>query len=190
MMRVLVVCTGNICRSPIAAGLLTAGSRVVGLDMQVASAGLIPGGRTADPHSVAVMADRGMDISHHRSHLLTPIDLDVADLVLTMTQEHVVEIGAAHPDALSKTFTIKEFVRLASESGPLVSVDEVADYLEALDTQQRRKKLLRRDPGDDVADPIGTGRRSFARTGDELEALVWSVLDLLAGFPPRPADSP
>ncbi len=183
MIRILAVCTGNICRSPMAAALLRAGAPVVGLDVQVASAGVIASGHPADPHAVSVMADRGIDLSGHRSHRLETVDLDAADLVLTMAQEHIVEIGARHPESLGKTFTIKELVRRASLTGPKALDQPLGEYLAPLDSYLRRQEVLRRDPSDDVADPVGMGRRAFQRTAEELDALVWSVLDLLAGRP-------
>jgi protein-tyrosine-phosphatase len=65
-----------------AVGLLRAGANVMGQTVQVASAGTMQGGHPAEPHAVEVMADRGIDISAHRSHKLAAVDIEAADLVL------------------------------------------------------------------------------------------------------------
>lgn len=82
--RVLVVCTGNVCRSPMAEGLLRARLARLGHG-SVESAGLAAlAGRPAEPHAVALLARRGIDISGHRARQLTPEQLAAAEVVLVM----------------------------------------------------------------------------------------------------------
>ena len=86
---ILFVCTGNICRSPIAEGLLREILEAAGSELEVASAGTY--GADAEPasgHAIRVLADRGVDIGSHRSRPLTSDLVEEADLV--------VEIGRAH----------------------------------------------------------------------------------------------
>jgi len=79
---ILVLCEGNICRSPIAAGLLREG---LGPAFPVASAGLSAlVGRGPDPEAVRLMAARGLDISREISRQLTPAMALAADLILVM----------------------------------------------------------------------------------------------------------
>ena len=184
-MNILAICTGNICRSPMAAGFLRAGAPAVGLDANVASAGTIPGGRPADPHAVAAMADRGIDISRHRSHEMAPVDVKASDLVLAMAREHVIAAAAQVPDAFSRTFTIRSFVARARIVGPCPSPAELPSWLELLGEGRTHAELLRHDADDDIADPLGQGRRAFDRTAGELEGLCWAALDLIGGYPPR-----
>lgn len=82
---VLVVCHGNICRSPYAAALLQRGlGPVVGTRVRVTSAGFVLPGRRCPELAVEVAAARGLDLSGHRSQVLTPPEVAAADLILVM----------------------------------------------------------------------------------------------------------
>ncbi|QTD93212.1 low molecular weight protein-tyrosine-phosphatase [Burkholderia anthina] len=77
----LVVCIGNLCRSPMAEALFRA--RLPGIDVQSAGIGARDG-QPADPHAVHLMRARGLDIAAHRSRRLPPALGAHADLILTM----------------------------------------------------------------------------------------------------------
>ncbi|MGI6269346.1 MAG: low molecular weight protein arginine phosphatase [Candidatus Howiella sp.] len=87
-MKIIFVCTGNTCRSPMAEGLFKAFLRERGIGgVEVLSAGLAAfPGAPASEKSVAAMAEVGIDISDHRAAPLSPGMLD-ADRILTMTAE-------------------------------------------------------------------------------------------------------
>jgi protein-tyrosine phosphatase len=80
--EILVLCQGNICRSPYAAAVLEELLRDRGI--QVGSAGFLPPGRPAPPHAIAVARARGVDLGWHRSRAITPPMLRAADLVIVM----------------------------------------------------------------------------------------------------------
>jgi protein-tyrosine-phosphatase len=91
MSVILFVCTGNLCRSPMAAGLLRKRLAEEGLGglYQVVSAGVwATDGQPASDNAIAVMAERGIDISDHTACSVTAGDVAAADVILVMGREH------------------------------------------------------------------------------------------------------
>ncbi|HEY0973864.1 MAG TPA: low molecular weight protein-tyrosine-phosphatase [Solimonas sp.] len=85
--RILVVCTGNICRSPMGEALLRRYLEHTGVEIHSAGTGALVG-HPADPMSVAVAADHGIDLSTHRAQQATLPLLSSMDLILTLDQSH------------------------------------------------------------------------------------------------------
>lgn len=96
---ILFVCNGNICRSPYAAAVA---QRLFTGTVAVESAGFIGPNRPSPPEAVAVAAERGLDLSSHRSKLLTPERLRAADVVVVMDggQRRRIVRGHGAPAAL------------------------------------------------------------------------------------------
>ena len=88
--RVLMVCHGNICRSPFAAALLARELAEVGA--RVESAGFVGAGRRPPPEAVAVAARRGVDLSSHRSQVLTAAVVRSVDLIVVMEPAQGLEV--------------------------------------------------------------------------------------------------
>src|SRR3989442_8878821 len=90
MKQILLVCTGNICRSPLAAALLTralAERGFEGIDVSSAGTGAWDGA-PASEGAYLVGLERGLDLSGHRARLLTRELVEAADLILTMARHH------------------------------------------------------------------------------------------------------
>ena len=119
MQRILFVCTGNTCRSPMAEAILKNKQMD---EIEVRSAGIYAAnGSEASTHAKKVLEDNG--IAHnHRSSLLTRDEVDWADLILTMTSSHKMAILQQYPEVGTKVFTLKEY------SGESFNPDVVDPY--------------------------------------------------------------
>jgi protein-tyrosine phosphatase len=111
MKSVLIVCTANICRSPMAAALLRHRLATAGLAEQVdvQSAGVWA--RYGDPasrHTLTVLAEQTVPMAEHESQPVTPQLLAQADLVLVMEEEHRRSLFHLAPRQLSKVFLLSE----------------------------------------------------------------------------------
>jgi glycine hydroxymethyltransferase len=106
---VLFVCTGNVCRSPMAEGLFR---RMLGgrPDLKVSSAGISTyPGQSPSPHAVEVLAKMGIDISGIRSKPLTERLVQEATWIVAMTRSHLDSIFYQYPEAAEKTYLLREF---------------------------------------------------------------------------------
>lgn len=120
--RVLAVCLGNICRSPLAEGLIQAAADRAGLAWEVASAGTGNWhvGDPPDPRSRAVARGHGLDINAQRAQQATPALLDRYDLVLAMDRSNLDNLTAlAQTEAQrDKIKLLLDYTGLADTHGP------------------------------------------------------------------------
>jgi protein-tyrosine-phosphatase len=111
--RLLFVCTGNTCRSPMAEGILKKALKDRGVEnVEVRSAGT--SGLHLAPASVFAAAAAkaiGVDLSRHRSRRLDGEMMERADVILVMSPEHAHHIGRMNRAALEKTYLLKSFPR-------------------------------------------------------------------------------
>jgi len=175
-LRILLVCTANQCRSPMAEALLV--RRLPAAD--VSSAGSLRAGQPASEGSVRAMAARGLDLGAHRSRLLDGRLVADADVVLGMARRHVREATVLDTSAFRKTFTVRDLVR-RGEQHPSTGGDLVA-WLDVIGRGRRPTDVLGDDADEDVADPIGKPDAAYERTAVELEALVDRLAVLLEPF--------
>jgi protein-tyrosine phosphatase len=181
VLRVLLVCTGNICRSPIAHGVLSErSSRLSGGEIEVLSAGTwARDGYPATPGAVAAAAKIGVDIAGHLTSRFTGDLARWADLVVTMTAEQAVEVQQEASDATDKTFTLKELASILAALPPAVEPTREA-VVERVAEADRTRRAGHGLPADvDVADPLGLDRSAYRAAAEEIEELID---DLLAGL--------
>ena len=107
--HILVVCVGNICRSPMAEALLRRELRGQdGFTVESAGLGALVG-HPASEHSVALMDELGLDISAHRARQIHPDMVSAADLVLVMEAGHRRALDDADPTARGKVHRLGEW---------------------------------------------------------------------------------
>jgi protein-tyrosine phosphatase len=181
-LRVLFVCTANVCRSPVAEHLARrhAGE---GDRFSFASAGFLRAGVVCPPKLVDEANRLGIDLSGHHSQVLDRDLVATADLIVTMEARHVVEVSVADPDAFARTVPLKELARLV-EAHP-GDLDTVRGELEGRDPQQ----YLGARPDDDVPDPYGGSARTYRQAVGLIDSLVRTVVEGL-GPPDRPQGPP
>lgn len=154
--RILAVCTGNICRSPMVERLLqTELARIAPGEFEVASAGtgaLV--GKPIDPQVAGFVHIFGAESRGFAARQLEPGILDGNGLVLTLTREHRGRVIEMNPALLRRTFTLREFARLLAplEGDPALTGPE--RWRSILPRVIRARTVHPADPGlDDVVDP-------------------------------------
>jgi len=192
MTSILVVCSGNICRSPVAEGLLRRGvQRRFGAGApEVTSAGTIGlEGSSATPESVQAASERGVDISMHLARRLTDTMVERADLVVCMAAEHRVEIEERVPAAADRTFTLKELTRLLEDDAPSTPQGEGAFEARATAAAAIRARGGASNPYDeDIVDPLGMPLETYRAIAWELDE--WTERLLAGLFGPVAATVP
>ena len=173
-LRVLLVCTANISRSPYAERRAT---DLLHGDVTVSSAGM-PGvpGREMDPEMAAQLRARGGDPDWHVSQALTGDLLEQADLVLTFEFAQRMRVLDAWPQHAARVFGLHQFTDALDRVPPgmtgLALVTEVARVC-APDSMTW-----------DVADPYRRGRRAASKCADEIDAALDLLVPALTVRPP------
>jgi protein-tyrosine phosphatase len=178
---ILVVCTANQCRSPLAAAMLRARLFSRAVDETVESAGLGESGYPATSPTIEVAARAGYDLSDHRSTRIAADQIARADLVLGMERRHVREAVALHPGAWPRAFTLRELVRRGDAVGPRARHEDLASWLGRVHAGRRPTDMLGAGRDDDVADPTGDPLADYDSTARALDDLVTRVVAL--GWP-------
>lgn len=176
-MNVVFVCTGNLCRSPMAEALMRYTLAQRGCNgIRVSSVGTWANEDSpAMPEAVELLSSRGIDLSRHRSRPVDAEELATADVIVVMTSVHVREIRTAHPDVLPKVLLLKELAEIAPN--PDVGTGTPGDRLRGLLTGTRpesRRSL-------DLDDPIGLPIGAYERCADDLQRGIDVLVNALCG---------
>lgn len=192
MFEILTVCTGNICRSPLAEVLLR--TRLETFGARVSSAGTqgldsVP----MTPEAVRLADELGaaVDLAEaHRSRYLTPLELESPDLILAMSREHRRRVVELAPARLRSAFTLREFARLAAD----ITDDEIRTAAAAAgdDASARVRAAVAAvagmrgmsappaDPADDdIVDPYRRSWETYQLSASQLAPAIEQVVRVM-----------
>lgn len=163
--RLLLLCTGNTCRSPMAAGIFREllRRRQLAGGVEVRTAGLVVAydGEGASPHAGQALAERGIDLGPHQARQLTLDDIDWAQVILTMGAAHKAQVLRMAPWAADRTFVLREYTTGESPGDG----GEMSPWCCNLD----------------VPDPIGRGLDAYRAVASLLEKELARLVELIAG---------
>ena len=173
--RILTVCTANICRSVMAERFLRREIETRGLPrVSVGSCGVLFDDEPASATVLAVLSERDIDASDHRSRRFTAELLVAADLVVTMERRHARELAVAIEGASSRVHTLGALVAWLGSTEDLSG--SPADRVARFSRERDPSDLLGSGP-DEVEDPHGRSKRVHRKAADRIETLAVGLLD-------------
>ncbi|MGV1034623.1 MAG: hypothetical protein ACOYBP_05300 [Microbacteriaceae bacterium] len=188
---ILVVCTGNICRSPLAAGLVSSYVSDIPGQLLVTSAGTRPMLGSRVPGEIVRFAESlQVRLDAHVPRELNAELIHQASLVLTAERAHRAEVVSLVPSASRKTYTLNQFARLSSEHEDMISRGE----LPALATNQIDELVseiadfrslaahLEQPQRDDIEDPYGRSQTAYEHVNEEIHSVSSHIAQFLRSY--------
>ena len=194
MLEILTVCTGNVCRSPLAAQVLS--GLLADLQVKISSAGThAHDGSKMPPEALRRAAEHGVPHSRaadHTAHFLTPSNLASVDLVLAMARDHRRHVVEMEPSLIRKTFLLREIHRLTVDLDDRLLTSVAAEAhpahaptrLGALLVLVASRRGIVAAPTysaevDDVVDPFGRSAKTYDLSARQIVSSLSSVERLI-----------
>lgn len=192
MKRILFVCTGNTCRSPMAESMLRRMAEERGLGgIDIRSAGVAAIDGLPISENAAEVLKRKQCLVPDGSKALTASLMEWADVVLTMTSGHKRQAIQRFPESIDKVYTLKEYVNDDEASAEkLAALESLVSELHlkqataqpVTDEEKRRLLALERElPNPDIADPFGCSLEEYRKCAGEIEQCLEKLLNKLNG---------
>jgi len=187
--RILFVCTGNTCRSPMAEGLARQMAKERGADLEFRSAGVSAAdGQAISRHAVRILQEAGVS-EELVSRRVTGESVAWAHLILAMTQGHKRRLIEEYPEAADKIFTLKEYAddnpenakrmeeagRLAAEAQLKLALGEKISPGEERKLQEMQINL----PRHDISDPFGLDYEAYRQCAEEIRECLDKIMSKL-----------
>ena len=189
MFDIIVICTGNRNRSPLAEAALRQVTQ--GLPVKVSSVGLLDLGCVpALPETLEVASRLGLDLSSHRSCSITEVDLSEIDLILGLEWQHVAAAVVDYGAPADRAFTLLEFSELVRELPP-VEIEDPEERARTLvrAASDRKRASKRTAPGAPIHDPFGGPKEGFSEMAEIVNSNVLQIADKLFGVSRTPSAS-
>ena len=187
-MNILIVCTGNICRSPLAEKLLQSRLTAAGIPAIVTSAGT----RAVVDHPMTdeaafLSTQYGAEPTLHLARQLTADRIAAADLILTATREHRGEVVSLHTRANRYAYTLNQFARLVAESSTVepskvepVETPTISIFLSEINATKGLALPPAHPDDDDIEDPYRRSAEVYDRVGHIIDTAVTTIATVLA----------
>jgi protein-tyrosine phosphatase len=191
--RILMVCTGNICRSPVMERLLVARLRGRLAAAEAARFVISSGGTWAmagapmSPEAAETLVDLGGDPAGFRGRDLDVSALTSTNLILTAAREHRALVVAAAPPVADRTLTLRQFARLLApvtkrDIDARVSSDDPVERMSAIAAaafEQRGLLPFDDEAQEDIPDPYRQERAAYLRAASQIDTALSVPLALL-----------
>ena len=173
---ILVVCTANRARSPMAELMLAATFAHDRTDVEVRSAGTrAEEGEHVTRHTLQLLEGRGIEAAAFRSQPLTAELVAWADVVLCAERAHRADVVRLVPRAHRKTFTLAQSARLLA----VADVPRGASAAQLADALASARGVVPQSTDDDIADPAGGTTTDYERAADRIAAAVRALGEAL-----------
>lgn len=187
--NILSVCTGNVCRSPLAEHLMARALQAADVVVSSAGARALVGDHAPEP-TRRLAAECGVDVTAHTGQQVSEIMVRRSDLILGMAREHRRYLVEMAPTAMRRAFTLREFARLAEAAAPRLREAVQATGANTAEDGMRAAVALAASlrgtippPDDatdfDVVDPYGQSDDVYRRSLAEITPAVEKASDYL-----------